>query len=213
MRLVLTERRLAKERINVAIVWERAHRFREALTIYDQVAALRGNRGRELHAMALAGQATSRWGVDDYEGAIEAAEEAIALLEPLAVEKPGKYGSFLLDAWWALGIARFNLGVTHDDLGMLAEAVPALEHHLRMARIAAIEPVRNISALRALANALLDLDRPAEALPYAEEAVELLRPVAAADPETYEAELANALDLERECRDQAFRDAGPRPGT
>lgn len=196
LRPLLGQRQYAKELVEVGHAWQRADQHRDALAAFDEVVALRGDRAHDLRAIALSGQAYCRSVLHDEEGAVEAAEDAIALLEPLAVEKPGRYGFFLLQAWRSLGFARYNLG-------QLAEAVPALERYLRMFRRAPVKPGPQVPALWTLAVALLDLDRPAEALPYAEELVTVLRPLATADPAGYDGELADAEDLVSECRYRA----------
>jgi tetratricopeptide (TPR) repeat protein len=190
MRPVLTRHRYARELASVAFYYYWVDRYAEAAAIFDEVVAMRPR--QEVLAKTLSYLAFCRWRLDDNEGAVQAAEDGIRLLEPLAAAHPGRYGHSLLQARWVLAVGRYHLA---DDV----EAAAALEEYVRMARVAPmdLEPVLQ-EATRMLVTVLLDLDRPVDALPHAEELVRLLR-----ETDTTEADLTTALERETECQRRA----------
>jgi hypothetical protein len=175
MRPVLTKRQYARDLVALAQEQNRVNRPRDALVVLDEAVTLarRVDREGDVLAPALAIQAVCRWRIDDNEGAIDVATEAIRLLEPLAVEKPHQYDYYLRRARQALAMA-------HYDLDQLTEAVSALEQYIPMVR--AMPELRPWEEINMLATALFDLDRAAEALPHVVEVVRLLRPLAVTDP-------------------------------
>ncbi|HEX6353877.1 hypothetical protein [Actinophytocola sp.] len=193
MRPVRTKRRHARNLVALAREQDRANRPRDALVVLDEAVTLarRVDREGDVLARALAIQAVCRLRIDDNEGAIDVATEAIRLLEPLAARKPRPYAFYLRQARWALAMA-------HYDLDQLAEAVPALERYIPMVR--AMPELRPWEEINMLAAALFDLDRAADALPHVVEVVRLLRPLTVTDPATHEAQLAEALAFEVNCR-------------
>lgn len=189
---LLTRHRYAKELVNLGFYYYWVDRYAEAADVFDEVVTRRRPR-REVLARTLAYLAFCRWRLDDNEGAVQTAETAIPLLEPLVAERPGRYGQHLLQARWVLAVGRYNLG--RDD-----EAAAALERYIRMARVAPIDLApAPLEATRMLVTVLLELDRPVAALPHAEEVVRL---VLEATDSTSADETA-ALDRESECRRRA----------
>lgn len=148
---IRSKRGYTKSLTRLGVLQGRVGRYQEALELFDEaVTVARGQRKPDLLGVSLSLQALYRAELDDDEGAVTAATEAIQLLDPLFAEKPRRYAPFLLQA------------------------------------------------RRALVHALLELDRPADALASAEELVQAVRPLAAASPK-YEAELAKALDYKGRC--------------
>jgi hypothetical protein len=93
-------------------------------------------------------------------------------------------------------VARFTLAVAYYRSGRLADAVPALERHLRMADLAPGSRQREVTrSLRLLVIAQLRLARPADAVPYAEQLVGIAR-----SDRLPQTELAKALSVRSSCR-------------
>jgi hypothetical protein len=163
---LLTRRQYAKELVWMGMELHRGDRLEEALDVFDDAVACAVH--SEERGTALAYQAVCRWRLDENVGAVEAATEAIALLEPLAAERPGRYGRFLLDARQALAMGYY-------DAGQLVKAVPALVRYVHMARAAPLELASDVSwAVAALADALNRLVVTDRVQLYAE-AVEIVR--------------------------------------
>jgi hypothetical protein len=205
-RRIVSDYRYARELHRLRIALDRGDRPREGLALFDEIVVFARLADHGMLPMALSCQASYRCCLRDDDGAVDAADEAIRLLEPLAVEKPGRYGEFLL-------LARFALAFAYYRLDRLAEAVPALERYIRMVRLAPGDREPGLrKALTKLVNAQVRLDRPAKALPHVEEVVRISRSSAAANPfgrkaDLYEADLAFALEGESTCRRLAGLDA------
>lgn len=184
---LLGRRQYAKDLAQLGFYYYVADRYAEAVAVFDEVTTRRRPR-RDVFARMLAYQAYSHWCLGDDERAVHAAAEGVTLLEPLAAADPGVFGEHLLQARWVLAVGRHNLGES-------TAAVSALEQYLRMARAAPVNVGPAVlAAERMLVTVLLDLDRPVDALPHAEEVVRL---VSSEEDETA------ALARESECRARA----------
>lgn len=170
----------ALELSNVAVkgAWS-SHSSPEPLDIAERAAIL-NTHSQRLHAL---GQAHA---------AADCSAEALSLYGEAAQQAPGRYELALTGARADYGMKLSAAHRPHQAEPYLAGALAVYRHHLAADDRPGIRHAL-VQVLRAYGAVLHDLGRTSQALPHAEEAVELQRTLAAHDPDAT-LDLAGALN-------------------